>query len=78
MFGGGGGGTPKVVQQAAPPTPEDPNVQKARAASLTQDKYARGFMSTIQSMGNQGGSTNLGNSSIASGPNAVGSVQKLG
>lgn len=74
MFGGGGGGKPQIVQQAAPATEEDPNVQKARAARLTQARYSRGFMSTIQS-GQQG--NGLGSGSIAA-PNAVGSVQKLG
>lgn len=73
MFGGGGGGKPQIVQQAAPATEEDPNVQKARAARLTQSRFARGFMSTVQSNQNQG----LGGGSIAA-PNAVGAVQKLG
>jgi hypothetical protein len=76
MFGGGGGGKPQIVQQQAPPTPEDPNVQKARANRLTQDRYARGFMSTIQS-GDKQGFGSGGSGSIAA-PNAVGAVQKLG
>lgn len=74
-FGGGGGGKPQIVQQAPPPKEEDPNVQKARAARLTQARYARGFMSTIQSDQNQ--NQTLGSGSLAA-PNAVGAVQKLG
>jgi len=74
-FGGGGGGSSRpIIQQTPAPTETDPKVQNARASRVQQQRYAKGFMSTIQS--DQQG---LGSGSIATGgPNQVGSVQKLG
>jgi len=75
-FGGGGGGSQRpIIQQTPAPTETDPKVQNAKASRLTQQRYAKGFMSTIQS--DQKG---LGSGSIATsgGNNPVGSVQQLG
>ena len=72
----GGGESPKPTQAAAPPTETDPSVQSKKAARLTQARYAKGFMSTMQSSG-QGGQGGLGGG-IATGSQPIGSVQKLG
>lgn len=72
-MGKGGGEAPKIQQAAPPPTETDPSVQAKKATRLTQQRYAKGFMSTIQS-----DESGLGGGGGIATSNPVGSTQKLG
>ena len=75
MFGGGGGSSQRpVIQQTPAPTETDPQVQNKKASRLTQQRYQKGFMSTIQSNESKG----LGAGTIATNGGNAGSVQQLG